>query len=351
MTDCTVFAHGEFDGHETVANVFDSATGLRAIIAIHSTVRGPSLGGCRIWSYPQLADGLTDALRLSQGMTYKAALAGLPLGGGKAVIMLADGQPKTPEMMRAFGRAVDGLAGRYITAEDVGATVADMDAVAAETEHVAGVSAGIGDPSPFTAQGVYLSIRAALAHRGQALEGAHVAVKGLGSVGFKLCQFLHAAGAELTVADLRDAAAAKAAKTFGARIRPAETIHRCVADVYAPCALGGELNATSIGELRSGIVCGAANNQLATAQDGHRLHAAGVLFCPDYLVNAGGLIAVASKKLAYDTETVDRKVAAIPETLRAVLQTSGETDCPPSETADRLAIARLRPEDAAEAAA
>ena len=276
-----VFDHPDFDAHEQVVFAHDPASGLRAIIAIHDTTLGPALGGCRIWGYASEAEALADVLRLSRGMSYKAALAGLPLGGGKAVVMTAPGRPKTPAMMRAMGAAVERLGGRYITAEDVGSSVADMDAVAAATAHVAGRDGDGGDPSPFTARGVFLCLEAAVRHRlGRDLAGVHVAVKGLGHVGFALAGMLHAAGARLTVADIDAGRVARAREAFGAAPAPVEAIAAVEADVFAPCALGGDLSEAAIPRLGAGIVCGAANNQLATAEDGMRLARRGRALLP-----------------------------------------------------------------------
>ena len=309
-----VFDHPDFDAHEDVVFAHDPATGLRAIIAIHDTTLGPALGGCRIRDYASDDAALADVLRLSRGMSYKAALAGLPLGGGKAVILTAPGRPKTPAMMRAMGRAVERLGGRYVTAEDVGSTVADMDEVAKATAHVGGRAGDGGDPSPFTARGVFLCLEAAVRHRlGRDLAGVHVALKGLGHVGFALAGFLHAAGARLTVADIDAGRVAEAKRAFGAAVAPVEAIAALGADVFAPCALGGDLCAAAIPRLGAGIVCGAANNQLATAEDDIRLARRGVLYCPDYLVNAGGVISVARKPLGLTPEAVEAKLAGLPQ--------------------------------------
>ena len=309
-----VFDHPDFDAHEDVVFAHDPATGLRAIIAIHDTTLGPALGGCRIRHYASDDAALADVLRLSRGMSYKAALAGLPLGGGKAVILTAPGRPKTPAMMRAMGRAVERLGGRYVTAEDVGSTVADMDEVAKATAHVGGRAGDGGDPSPFTARGVFLCLEAAVRHRlGRDLAGVHVALKGLGHVGFALAG-LPARGRR--AADRRRhrrrPGGASAKRAFGAAVAPVEAIAALGADVFAPCALGGDLCAAAIPRLGAGIVCGAANNQLATAEDGIRLARRGVLYCPDYLVNAGGVISVARKPLGLTPEAVEAKLAGLP---------------------------------------
>jgi leucine dehydrogenase len=342
---CALFDHPDFDGHEQVVLACDPAAGLRAIIAVHDTGLGPALGGCRVYDYPDDASALTDALRLSRGMSYKAALAGLALGGGKAVILTGPGRRKTPAMMRAFGRAIDRLGGRYITAEDVGSTVADMDEVARETAHVAGHAAGAGDPSPFTARGVFLCLEAAVRHRlGRDLVGVHVAIKGLGNVGSSLAEQLHRAGARLTVADIDPARVARAREAWGAAAAPVEAIAGVAADVFAPCALGGDLAEATIPSLRARIVCGAANNQLARPEDDARLARAGILYCPDYLVNAGGLIHVAQGPLGLARAGVEERLAALPATLLAVLERAAREGKAPGAAADQLARARFRPE-------
>jgi leucine dehydrogenase len=341
-------AHPDFDAHEQIVFAHDPASGLRAIIAIHDTTLGPALGGCRIRDYVSEGEALADVLRLSRGMSYKAALAGLPLGGGKAVILTAPGRPKTPAMMRAMGEAVERLGGRYITAEDVGSSVADMDEVARATAHVGGRDADGGDPSPFTARGVFLCLEAAVRHRlGRGLDGIHVALKGLGHVGFALAGFLHQAGARLTVADIDPARVARARESFGAAAAPVEAIAAVQADVFAPCALGGDLSAATIPALGAGIVCGAANNQLAAPEDGAHLLRRGVLYCPDYLVNAGGVISVARRPLGLDPEVVEARLTALPGTLVEILRRAERESSTPADVADRIARARFRPEPAA----
>ncbi|MGB0497618.1 MAG: Glu/Leu/Phe/Val dehydrogenase dimerization domain-containing protein [Rubricella sp.] len=342
--ELSLFTHPEFDGHEQVVFAHDRASGLRAIIGIHDTARGPALGGCRVYDYASEAEALTDALRLSRGMSYKAALADLPLGGGKAVIWTAPDRPKTPAMMRAFGQAVERLAGRYITAEDVGTTPADMDEVAKETAHVSGLTSGVGDPSPKTAHGVFLCLQAAVRHRlERTLDGVHVAVKGLGHVGWALAEELHGAGARLTVADIRPEQTEAARAAFGAGIARVEDIARVEADVFAPCALGGDLSAETIPTLGAGIVCGAANNQLATTEDDARLAEAGVLYCPDYLVNAAGLVTVARTSAGLSEREAQARIAAMPETLAAILEEADQTGTPPGRVADARARAAFRP--------
>ncbi|HUF56457.1 MAG TPA: Glu/Leu/Phe/Val dehydrogenase dimerization domain-containing protein, partial [Thermohalobaculum sp.] len=329
------------DGHETITFAQNSTVGLKAIIAIHDTRLGPALGGCRIWKYGSEAEALGDVLRLSRGMSYKAALAGLPLGGGKSVI-LADAQvEKTPEMMRAMGRAVERLGGRYIVAEDVGATVADMDEIARETAHVSGTSGHIGDPSPWTAEGVSLSLQACARRRLGPDAPLVVSVTGLGHVGSHLCRLLARAGARLKVSDIRAEAVARMVVELGAEAVEPEDAHRTDCDVFAPCALGAVLNARSIPEIRARIVCGAANNQLAEPEDGKRLSARGIAYAPDYLVNAGGLISVARPTIGLSDADARRKLEAIPETLAAVFDTAEREGTSPDHAADALALSRI----------
>lgn len=337
-----LFTHPDFDDHEQVVFAHDAASGMRAIIAVHDTMLGPALGGCRIWSYASEAEAVTDVLRLSRGMSFKAALAGLKLGGGKSVMMVAPDRPKTPAMMRAMGRAVERLAGRYIVAEDVGATVADMDEIARETRHVSGVSGGAGDPSPWTARGVFLSIGAAARYRlGRGLEGLRVTVTGLGHVGASLAAQLIDAGAEVSVADIRPEAVEAALARGAARAVAPDDAHRTPADVFAPCALGAVLNATTIPELAAPIVCGAANNQLATPADGARLLARGILYAPDYLVNAGGLISVARPFAGLADAEAKARLESIPDTLLEILAEAEAEGVSPDTAAGRIARGRI----------
>jgi leucine dehydrogenase len=340
-----IFTHPDFDGHEQVVFSQNGRHGLRSIIAIHDTTLGPALGGCRIWDYETEADALCDVLRLSRGMSYKAALAGLALGGGKSVILADSRTQKTPGMMRAMGRAVERLGGRYIIAEDVGAEVADMDEIAKETRHVSGLSGGVGDPSPWTAEGVFLSLQAAVRHRLERdLAEVAVAVTGLGHVGSNLCRMLARAGARLLVSDIRGEAVGRIVEAHGATAISADRIHSAEVDVFAPCALGAGLNQSTIPEIRARIVCGAANNQLALAEDGARLAARGILYAPDYLVNAGGLISVARPSTGLSDTQARAKLRGIPETLLQVFALAGRDGIAPDAAADRLARARLQPD-------
>ena len=284
--------------HERVLIASDEATGLRTLIAVHNTARGPGFGGCRFWAYENDLAALHDAQRLSQGMSYKNALADLPFGGGKAVIVKPKGEFHREQLFTAFARAVDSLQGAYITAEDVGTTTADMRVVQQHTAYVSGIprdGAFGGDPSPKTAWGVFVSIQAgswAVLGRSD-LQGLKVAIQGLGAVGWHLAEFLHQAGAQLIVADIDSSKTSRAREQFGATVLPVEQILAAPCDVLAPCALGASLSAQSIPTLQARVVCGAANNQLALPADGDLLASRGITYLPDYLVNAGGIISVA----------------------------------------------------------
>lgn len=339
-----MFDHPSFDRHERVVFAHDAATGLQAIVAVHSSARGPAAGGCRFWHYESAHEALGDALRLSRGMSYKNAMAGLPLGGGKAVVMLDTHRPKTPAMLEALGRFVESLQGQYITAEDVGASVADMEIVGVQTRYVSGLPrtavTSDGNPSPKTALGVYLGIKAAVKFRlkKDELRGLTIAVQGLGGVGYELCKLLAADGAKLRVADVREAVAQKAAAQFGAWVSSPEHILFERADVIAPCALGAVLDGHTIPKLQTPIVAGAANNQLATAQDGARLHSAGVLYAPDYVINAGGIISVGREYLGGATaESILAEIHRIPVRLTEIFARSSATNRPTSELADEMA--------------
>ena len=343
-----IFNLREFDGHELVAFGQDAATGLHTIIAIHSTARGPSAGGCRMWPYATSGEALADVLRLSRGMSYKSAMADLPFGGGKSVIIGDSRKDKTPELFEAFGRVVDSLGGRYITAEDVGTTIADMANVARSTRYVVGLSSAPGraggDPGPKTALGVFLGLKAAVKFRlGRGdLEGVSVAVQGAGGVGYHLCGLLAGEGARLAVADVRLAAVERVREEFKARAVPAEELLALDVDVLAPCALGGVLNARSIPRLRARVVAGAANNQLAQDQDGTVLHAAGILYAPDYVINAGGIISVTREFQGDASEAqVIAEIEGIPARLTEIFERSRRENRPPGVIADQMARARL----------
>ena len=341
-----LFAHPEFDGHETVSYCHDARSGLRAIIAVHDTRLGRALGGCRMWPYASDDEALTDVLRLSRGMTYKAALAGLPQGGGKSVIIGDPRRDKTPERIRAMGRAIDRLNGAYVVAEDSGTSVADMRLMAEVTAHVGGLAdaraqaAGrTGDPSPATARGVFIGIQAAVRHRLQRedLRGLRVAVQGLGNVGYRLCRHLHEAGARLWVTDLHVPAVERCVREFGATAVAMTDIHAQDVDVFAPCALGAILDEARIPQLRAGIVAGAANNQLARPTHDRALFERGVLYAPDYCINAGGIIDIHYEGPAYDAAVVEAHLQRIGRTLTEIFERSAREQRPTGEIADRMA--------------
>jgi leucine dehydrogenase len=342
MTD--LWSLPDFDGHEAVTYVSDPATGLRAIIAMHSTHLGPAAGGSRFWHYARGDDALTDALRLSRGMSYKNAMAGLPLGGGKAVIIADAKRTKTPAMLAAFGRAVEMLGGRYVTAEDVGISVADMQAVRRETRHVAGLPAAEGavggDPGPHTSLGVFLGIKAAVrrALGRDKLAGLHIALQGAGSVAGGVARHAAAEGARLTIADVDHAKAASLAAEVGGQVGDPDTILGVEADVLSPNALGAILDDESIAALRVPIVAGGANNQLARPEHGAALMARGILYAPDYVINAGGIINVSTEYLQDgDAEVVRSRIEGIPDRLEAIWSESVTSGRDPATVADSMA--------------
>ena len=331
---------------EEVLRLDDPQSGLSGVIVIHSTALGPAAGGCRFHPYASDADAVTDALRLAEGMSYKNALAGLPLGGGKAVIRMPDGPFDRAALFRAFGRAVASLGGRYVTAEDVGTSVADMQSVADTTRHVAGLPARAGavggDPSPWTALGVLRSMEVAVQrHLGASLSDVTVAVQGLGHVGFALCELLHEAGARLIVAEPRAEVAGEAARRFDATVVRLDEIVAARAEVFAPCALGGVLDARAVQRLSATVVCGAANNQLAAPAQGDALLARGILYAPDYVVNAGGIINVAAEHLGWSVDEARARVEATGARLAAVLDHAAAERIAPHVAADRLARAAI----------
>lgn len=320
----------------------DPESGAKGVIAIHSTSLGPAAGGCRFWSYADQDALATDALRLARGMTYKNAIAGLPFGGGKAVLQRPEGAFDRAAMFRAFGRAVEKLGGQYVTAEDVGTTIADMRAIAEETRHVAGLDkkpgfAG-GDPSPWTALGIFKSMQAASrVTLGSDVRGLTVALQGTGNVGSHLAELLHEAGAKLVLADADPARAEALAAKFGARVVSADEILAAEAEIFAPCALGAVLNEVSIPVLRARLICGGANNQLATELDGARLAARGIAYAPDYVVNAGGIINVVAEYLGETEDQVGGRIDLIAERLGEILATAESEGRPSHVVADEMA--------------
>ncbi|ASQ46491.1 Leu/Phe/Val dehydrogenase [Legionella clemsonensis] len=332
-------SHGFGDLHFKV----DCETGMKAIIAIHSTKLGPALGGCRFIEYPNTASAINDAMRLARGMSYKAASVNLPLGGGKAVII----KPNTPYdrqgYLHAFGRFVNDLGGRYITALDSGTQLSDMDIIAQHTPYVASLSRHNGDPSPFTAKGVLRGIETAVEFKlgKETLKGLHIAIQGLGHVGYLLATHLHELGAKLTVADINPRAVQRAVEEFGATAVSTDMIHRVPCDVFAPCALGAVINDISINQLQTTIIAGAANNQLAHTYHGPMLHEKGILYAADYIINAGGLIFAASKYFNTPEAQVNQQIDGIGTSLLEIFIRSQVENRPASEIADILAQEKL----------
>lgn len=340
----------DFDDHELVQLVHDRASGLTAILALHSTHLGPGAGGTRFWHYSDGGDAMRDALRLSRGMSYKNAMAGLPMGGGKAVILAPKDGGKTPEMLAAFGDAVNALCGRYVTAEDVGINEADMVAVAARTSYVSGLpadgaGAAGGDPGPFTAMGIFHGIKAAVHYKlgKSSIEGVHVAIQGTGSVGGGLARLLAREGARLTVSDIDQDRAGMLAQSLGAATAPHDVIMSIGCDVFSPNAMGAILDDQGIAQLDAPIVAGGANNQLARADHGRKLADRGILYAPDYVINAGGIISVTLEYLTRqhgqqsDINEVRKRLAQIPERLKEIWHEADSSGISPDVVADRMA--------------
>jgi len=339
----SVFSANDFDDHEAVVFHSDPQSGLRAIIAIHNSGLGPALGGCRMWPYESEADAIADVLRLSRGMTYKAAMADLPYGGGKSVII---GDPKTDKsevLLTAMGRFVESQGGRYHTAEDVGTTVEDMDIMRRETAYAHGFSDGTGNPSPATAYGVFRSIEAAVKHwfSRDNVAGTKVAVQGLGNVGATLCRYLAENGASLIVTDVDAARIERVVGDFDATAVAPDSILDADVDVFAPCALGAVIDDDAVKRLKAAVVAGAANNQLAEARHGSDLKKRGILYAPDYVVNAGGLIDIAHEGPDYTTEKALDQVSRIYNTLSEVFDRARREDAQPEAIADRMAEERF----------
>ena len=321
----------------------DPNTGLRAIIAIHDTYRGPAIGGCRFISYTDTASAIEDAIRLAKGMSYKAALAGLPHGGGKSVLIKPEGLHDRDALMQSFGGFVDSLGGRYITAMDSGTQVTDMDNIARNTRFVTCTS-DMGDPSPSTAQGVFAGIRASVIFRmGTAdLQGIHVAIQGLGHVGYAVARLLHDVGARLTVADIDPEKVSRARHELGASSVAADEIYDVDADIFCPCGLGAILNQDTVSRLRAVIVAGSANNQLATDDMGEQLHQRNILYAPDYLINSGGLIFVALQHARHHDEVIRQKVTGIHDALLELYKHAQAEQLPTNLIADHRAEAIIR---------
>lgn len=343
----SVFEHPDFDSHEHVAFLNDPKTGLQAIIAVHNTHLGPSIGGCRMWNYKNSVDALTDVLRLSRGMTYKAAMANLPQGGGKAVIIGDPRRQKSEDIMLAMGEFVNTIGGKYIIAEDSGISVDDINVMSEKTPWVAGNFAKFsvddepadGNPAPATAYGVFCGIKAAVKQRFESdLEGMHVAIQGVGHVGARLAKLLHHAGARLSVADVHEENVVFAKNELGASVHSPENIHAVACDVFSPCALGGAINSNTIGDIKAQIIAGAANNQLADARLDQALRDQNITYVPDYVINAGGIIDIHYQRQSNSSvEDMRRHLESIAMTVDLVLQTANDTGLGSERVANRIA--------------
>ncbi len=347
MTNISIFSHPDFNQHERILGFYDATSGTKGIIAIHNTFRGPALGGCRIWPYVNEAEAFKDALRLSRGMTYKAALANLNLGGGKAVIIANPKTDKNPQLFKALAEAVNDLRGKYITAEDVGTSVADMTIVKQHTDFVVGLPVkpdqDDGDPSPYTAYGVYQGLKASVKHRfhHDSVNNLTVAVQGLGSVGFKLCKLLHENGAKLIVTDIDENNVKRAVDELQAKAAQPDEIYSVKADVFAPCALGGIINDDTLPQLKVGVIAGGANNQLFSPLHAERLKEKNILYAPDYAINAGGLIKVTYEGQDFTKKDVLRHVKQIYTTMLEVFEEADKAKILPNQAADRIAEKRF----------
>ena len=346
-----VFSLSDFADHEQVVFVSDDKSGLKAIIAVHNSNLGPALGGCRMWPYASEEEAVRDVLRLSRGMTYKSAMARLKLGGGKSVIIGNPRTDKTPALLAAFARALEQLNGRYIAAEDSGTSVADMKAMTQFTRHVAGIhdkpsdeGTRSGDPSPATAYGTFVGIQTAVKERlgRDSLEGLRVAVQGVGNVGFDLARQLGEAGVKLWVTDIHREPLVQAGKELGATVVAPEEIFGLDVDVFAPCALGAILNDSTIPQLKAKIVAGAANNQLAEPRHGLELMKRGILYAPDYVINAGGIIDVYHERIGFERAALIRHIEGIRDNLMEVFERAREEERPTAEVADAIAEERFR---------
>ncbi|WP_026694696.1 branched-chain amino acid dehydrogenase [Peribacillus kribbensis] len=341
-----IFKYLETYDYEQVVFCQDKRSGLKAIIAIHDTTLGPALGGTRMWTYESEEAAIEDALRLAKGMTYKNAAAGLNLGGGKTVIIGDPKKDKNEAMFRAFGRYIQGLNGRYITAEDVGTTVADMDIIHEETDFVTGISPAFGssgNPSPVTAYGVYRGMKAAAkaAFGSDSLEGKVIAVQGVGNVAYNLCRHLHEEGANLIVTDINKEAVQMAVEEFGAKAVDPADIYGVECDIYAPCALGAVINDDTIPQLKAKVIAGAANNQLKETRHGDKIHEMGIVYAPDYVINAGGVINVADELYGYNRERAMKKVELIYNNIEKVIDIAKRDGIPTYKAADRMAEERI----------
>ena len=346
-----MFDHPDFDGHEGVHIFSDAKSGLQAVIAVHNTARGPSAGGTRLWSYADPKDAVTDALRLSKAMSYKNAMAGLSLGGGKAVIIRPEMEFDRKALFEAYGRAIQTIGGTYITAEDVGVSPDDMLVIKTQTDFVAGLDDGpaaSGDPSPVTADGVFRSIKIAVRHAmgRESLKGLRVAVQGLGHVGYGLCEHLAGAGVQLIVTDINKAVLDRAKSELGAIVVEPDEVYAVTADVFAPCALGGAISETTLPQIKAKVIAGAANNQLASSEMGEACRQRGILYAPDYVVNAGGIINVAAEVSGhYDPNWVNKKLDELEVTISDIFNLALKQGLATNIVADKLARDRLKVEN------
>lgn len=341
-----IFKYMEKYNYEQLVFCQDEASGLKAVIAIHDTTLGPALGGARMWTYASEENAIEDALRLARGMTYKNAAAGLNLGGGKTVIIGDPFKDKNEEMFRALGRFIQGLNGRYITAEDVGTTVSDMDLIHEETNYVTGISPAFGssgNPSPVTAYGVYRGMKAAAkeAFGSDSLEGLKISVQGLGNVAYKLCEYLHNEGAKLVVTDINQAAIDRVVNDFDAMAVAPDEIYAQEVDIFSPCALGAILNDETIPQLKAKVIAGSANNQLKDSRHGDYLHELGIVYAPDYVINAGGVINVADELYGYNRERAMKRVDGIYDSIEKIFAISKRDGIPTYVAANRLAEERI----------
>ncbi|MGR3764957.1 branched-chain amino acid dehydrogenase [Rossellomorea sp. NS-SX7] len=341
-----IFSYMENYDYEQLVFCQDEVSGLKAIIAIHDTTLGPALGGTRMWTYESEEAAIEDALRLARGMTYKNAAAGLNLGGGKTVIIGDPRKDKNEEMFRAFGRYIQGLNGRYITAEDVGTTVADMDLIHEETDYVTGISPAFGssgNPSPVTAYGVYRGMKAAAkeAFGTDSLEGKTIAVQGVGNVAYNMCKHLHEEGANLIVTDIHKESVDRAVNDFGAKAVDPSDIYSVDCDIFAPCALGAIINDDTISQIKAKVIAGAANNQLKETRHGDAIHEMGIVYAPDYVINAGGVINVADELYGYNSERAMKKVEQVYNNVERVIEIAKRDNIPTYVAADRMAEERI----------
>ena len=337
----TVFSQAEYDNHEQVVFCSDEESGLKAIIAVHNTNCGPGVGGCRFWDYQSDEEALVDVLRLSKGMTYKNALAGLNFGGGKAVIIGDPKKLKSEALFKAFGRALNNLNGTYYSAEDVNITTGDIMIAHQETDYVVGLEGKSGNPAPFTALGTYMGIKAAAKHKfgDDNLNGKKLSIQGLGSVGMYLCEYLHHEGAQLFVTDINQDSINKAVSEFGATPVALNDIYGLDVDIYVPCALGATINDDTIPQLKAQIVAGCANNQLAEPRHGHVLKDKGILYAPDYAINAGGIINIFFERdeNGYCSDKATAKVKEIYHTLIDIFERADKENKPTHEIANVIA--------------